>query len=485
MRQFVTALGALRLGGVPPRSLASLASGGTVGPATAGLLAAVLVVQAVPMGPAVAGPATAKDVAPASQAARAFQQGEYDHVIRLFQEASLSESSTVISPALLRLATLSYIRLGQPETALPLYHRLIPAGTPDDRPLLAELAWSMVSGHARDGQEHVRLAVYSVLAETRNPAALPILEDGLLDRAVIVRARAVEALGRSLPAARAGTVSRMLGDSAPTVRIAAMTAVGELRVTSVREQLVQIARRDEGPESVFATGALIRLGREDMLAELMNAASDAEPEIRMAALGVLGKLKRPNTLATVSQAVYDPDPAVRAFAAGALGEFGLQGGIAALTHALADEDPRVRSMAAAGLGRIGGAHARQLLQPLRRDADDLVRATAIEGLLRAGEPDIMLMAADLAKHAAPMVRATVAQSVGIPGNKSAIALLEQLLRDQQPQARLASARALGRIGPVALPAIKRALEDSEPAVRVTAAGSLLHVIEGTRKGKES
>jgi HEAT repeat protein len=416
----------------------------------------------------------------ASPAARAFDAGEYDQVIRLYQAARADGNQTP-SQDLSRLALRSYVRLGRPEDAWPLYQQLIPEGSADDLPLLREIAWTVVTSRVRDPLEHVRLAAFTVLAESRAQDVGPLLEDSLLDPSVVIRAKAAEAIGRAKLTSGTGTLMRALDDRAPSVRIAAMTSLGELGVVSVRDRLIEVARRDEGPESVFAAGALIRLGREDMLADVSAAVTYPEPEIRMAALGVLGRLKRPATLSLLTQAVYDPEASVRAFAAGALGEFGQTSGISALTHALADEDPRVRAIAATSAGRLGGPHIRSLLQPLLRDADDFVRASALEGLVRAGDHDAMFTAAHLAKHSAPQVRAAVAQSLAVKDYKQAIPLLEQLLRDPQPQPRLAAARALGHVGvQAAIPALKKALQDSEPAVRITAGGGLLRVIDRGR-----
>jgi HEAT repeat protein len=433
--------------------------------------------QAVPAS-AKARPSSHKQTA--SPAAQAFDSGDYDQVIRLYQ-AARSEGGQSPSKDLSRLALRSYARLGRPEDAWPLYQLLFPDGSADDPSMLREIAWTTVTSRLRDPLEHIRLAAFAVLAESPTNEIGPLLEDSLLDPSVVIRAKAAEAIGRAKLTSGTGTLIRALDDRAPSVRIAAMTSLGELGVVSVRDRLVELARRDEGPESVFAAGALIRLGREDMLADVSAAATFPDPEIRMAALGVLGRLKRPGTLSVLTQAVYDPDASVRAFAAGALGEFGQKSGLSALTHALTDEDPRVRAIAATSAGRLGVPHIRSVLQPLLRDADDFVRASALEGLARAGDQDVLFTAAHLAKHTAPPVRAAVAQSLAVKGYKQAIPLLDQLLRDPQPQPRLAAARALGHVGgQAAIPALKKALQDSEPAVRITGGGGLLRVIDSGR-----
>jgi HEAT repeat protein len=102
-----------------------------------------------------------------------------------------------------------------------------------------------------------------------------------------------------------------------------------------------------------------------------------------------------------------------------------------------------------------------------------VRASAVEGLLRLGDHSAVLVAADLARHPDPSVRASAAQALGAASDKQALAILQTLLQDQQPQPRLFAAKVLGKMSLPVLPLIKKGLHDSDPAVRITAAGSLL------------
>lgn len=110
-----------------------------------------------------------------------------------------------------------------------------------------------------------------------------------------------------------------------------------------------------------------------------------------------------------------------------------------------------------------------------------VRASAVEGLLRLGDHSAVLVAADLARHPDPSVRASAAQALGAASDKQAIAILQTLLQDQQPQPRLFAAKALGKVSLPVLPLVKKGLHDSDPAVRITSAGSLLHHLSSAAK----
>ena len=417
--------------------------------------------------------------------------GHHDRAIRLFETLSPGQTP---SNHLLEAIFKSYLHLGQPERAFTIYVRLVPAGRPDSPAWLHDLARSFVSGHARDTQEYVRIASFTTLAEAGDQSMVPLLEDGLLDPSILVRARAVEGLSRvGERAKRAGqtvpatALKRALQDPAPPVRIAALNALGDLgdpKDQATLDVMTQMARAGEGPIHVFALAALAKLGRTGAFEEIVSAATLPEPDVRMAAIGVLGRLKRPSSLPLLAQSVYDPEESVRAFAAGALGEFGDPSAVGALTHALGDDSPRVRSVAAASLGRLGLAHTKPLLRQAARDPVELVRAGAVEGLLRMGEPEAVLLAAELAKHDSPSVRSAAAQALGSAGNRRALPVLEQLLADQQPQPRLAAARAIGKVGDRAgLPLLKKALTDNDPAIRITAAGSILQIL--SRNAREN
>lgn len=399
-----------------------------------------------------------------------FKAGNYPAVVQQFQ--ALPKDATP-SKEFLRLSFQSFVKLGRGEEALPLYPRLKPEGKPDDLTLLMPLALSLITSRVRDPKEHVRIAAYTVLAELGLPDTGPLLEDGLLNSSVLVRARAAEAIGRAGLAAKSGALKRAINDEAPSVRIAAMNALGDARVMEIKARLIEIGRTEEGPEAIFAYAALYKMGQTDMLIDITNAATLPDAEVRMAAIGVLGRLKRPASLALLSQAVYDPNPSVRAFAAGALGEFGSPGGVAPLTHALGDEMAMVRGVAAGSLGKLGLKENRPLLQALTRDPSLQVRASATESLLRLGDSSVLLLAADLARNPDPSIRGSAAQALSATSDKEALSVLEALLKDQQPLPRLMAAKALGKVSGPVVPILLKGLQDSDEAVRIAAAGSLL------------
>jgi HEAT repeat protein len=79
----------------------------------------------------------------------------------------------------------------------------------------------------------------------------------------------------------------------------------------------------------------------------------------------------------------------------------------------------------------------------------------------------------LARHPDPSIRAAAAHALAATSDKQAVAILQTLLQDQQPQPRLSAAKALGKSGAPVTPLLKKGLEDSDVAIRLAAAGSLL------------
>jgi HEAT repeat protein len=105
----------------------------------------------------------------------------------------------------------------------------------------------------------------------------------------------------------------------------------------------------------------------------------------------------------------------------------------------------------------------------------------VEALLRLGDSEAMLVARELANHPNPSVRGGVAQAIGQARSNAGLPLLDRLRQDLQPQPRLMAARALGTLSTRDLiPTIRQAMQDSDAAVRLTAAGSLLQGLHHTK-----
>src|SRR5215210_2518007 len=110
------------------------------------------IILSLPPSPLEAGLATApQSHSLEREALEAFNHGYYDRVLKLWH--SLPSEPAPSNP-LIHLAFQSFLKLGRPEEAVPLYHRLVAPNQPDDPALLRPLALSFLSSHVRDPQEY-------------------------------------------------------------------------------------------------------------------------------------------------------------------------------------------------------------------------------------------------------------------------------------------------------------------------------------------
>jgi HEAT repeat protein len=97
----------------------------------------------------------------------------------------------------------------------------------------------------------------------------------------------------------------------------------------------------------------------------------------------------------------------------------------------------------------------------------------VEGLIRLGDTSAVTLATELARHSDPSIRGAAAQALSASGAREALAALHTLLQDQQPLPRLMAAKGLRNRSDGAIPILVKGLQDSDEAVRITAANSLL------------
>jgi HEAT repeat protein len=134
----------------------------------------------------------------------------------------------------------------------------------------------------------------------------------------------------------------------------------------------------------------------------------------------------------------------------------------------------VRAVAAASLGKLGIKENRPLLSALTRDANVHVRASAAEGLIRLGDASAITLATELARHADPSIRGAAAQALSASADDTeTLTVLHTLLQDQQPLPRLMAAKGLRKSSDRAIPILIKGLQDSDEAVRIATANSLV------------
>lgn len=202
----------------------------------------------------------------------------------------------------------------------------------------------------------------NALLDQLGPALMPALEPLSRHKDAEVRRLVLSVMAKTRSPKAVALIEAALADTDARVRSAAMMAAA----TWVR--LAPAAGSDGGP----------RLG-----AALGRRLSAPAWEERRAAVYALASLGPAADVGALVSALADNSGFVREAAAGALGRVGKGGGtvVAALVAAAGDEVPEVRIAVASTLGVVGGAEAQKTLTDLaRRDPDERVREAATQAL---------------------------------------------------------------------------------------------------------
>jgi HEAT repeat protein len=303
-------------------------------------------------------------------------------------------------------------------------------------------------------------------AEVANQAALALAKIGPAGARELVKAaqspqpavrqRALWALGKMGPAAREAleVLQDALQDPNPPLRALAAVALGEM-----------------------GTAAVPALG------DLCKALRDENAEVRKQAAGALANLGT-DAVPDLQKRLTEHDPLQRLTAAEALGLQGAdaEDAVPDLARLLKDEEPALRFAAATALAAVGPAAkevAPQLLEAMKDDRMEVQQA-AFQALLRVHTKDVPGLLDAFRKlneehhWAAPYVLTQFG-----PDPKDAVKPLIKRLQAQDDFERLAAALGLAEIGPPAIeavPALQKALKDSNPRVQ-HAAGFALGLVQ--------
>jgi HEAT repeat protein len=410
------------------------------------------------------------------EARHAFEQKQYDRTLTMV-EPLLKEPT--ISHEVRRLKIKSLIRLARPTDALAEYDQLFDHLKQDDRPLLRELAVSFITPMLKDMREQMRGAAYTALKELGTDDGIPYFEDGLSDGSGLIRALAVEGLGRLAAGRRSATLNKALEDQAAMVRAAAVKVLGRSGDPSAVGKMQRALNDEQGVVRITAAGMLAKLNQGDGWDHVLRSTTVSNPEERATALRMLGETKDRRGLSILKEALTDAQPSVRGTAAAAMGELQLKEGIPFLMEATRDRLPAVRAAAIVSLGELGAGDSVSAIRTALQDANLPVRAAAIASLLQLGIPygQVSEIVQGLAHDVDPGARSSVARALSKTKDADGIAMLETFLDDPLPRPRIAAIRSLGQAGGVSeVPLLKRALRDQDEAVRATAGGALGRIL---------
>jgi HEAT repeat protein len=254
-------------------------------------------------------------------------------------------------------------------------------------------------------------------------------------------------------------------------------------------QLKESLKSREAKDREAAAEALKWIGppASDATPALIEALRDKEWGVRVLAAQALGRVspKDQDAIRALREALKDEREEVRSVAVAALGKSGLEAVVPALTGALEDREWSVRWAAVRALANVGPEAkgvVRALTEALKDRAGGIagVRSTAAVALRKFGpkaEEAVPALVKGLkAEDETGQFRMDAAEALWrIDKHPAAIPALAETLRNKRLSDRILAASALGRIGSPAVPALIKAVEDTDAYVRRAAAAALENV----------
>jgi len=332
----------------------------------------------------------------------------------------------------------------------------------------------------------LKRATYDCLAVLGNADCIPLLLEGMQEKAKNAREAAAIALMRirgRLPAedqaslvdqplkAWNGTqVAKKLIDSLhsedPMMVEGLTQLIGIMGDERAALPLLRVSRSERLRGGCL--DALRRIGPAVMpaLTEHFPVAFGPERAVIAQMIGEMGDRKNAGILFS---GLVDESPELRRCSALALGRLAPPGSVPVLATALEDEDAQVRQAALEALQRLGGRDP----SPLEAVCAKLCTAPApkkrrsaalILGILRDGDRLCLLV-----KDVDPLVRRAAVGSLARVATPQAAGQLAMALSDEEPEVRISAAQALSELGGAqALAPLMLALNDADPWVRTAA-----------------
>ncbi|MFF0204578.1 HEAT repeat domain-containing protein [Streptomyces sp. NPDC005017] len=323
----------------------------------------------------------------------------------------------------------------------------------------------------KDPEPHVRGATATALGWLGHRSALAPLLETSTDEDAIVRGSVATALGRIADRGTVSVLAVLSQDKDAAVRSSAVTAVGRGRLETGID-LVQAALGDASAE---VRGAAVRaLARLNPSQDLTAFLADSDPSVRRAALAAIGEGTGGGESALIL-ALQDDDEEVRGVAVAALGRRHTKTAMTHLEEVLEDPSENVGEAAVQSLGQIVEQRDRLALIGALDSSHRAVRLAAVEVLAIDGGPGVRQAMEVLVRHPDTRTRAAAAQALGRIGDLRSAPVLIQTLSDPDSYVRGFTATALSRIGvgsEDARAALLARLEDPVEAVVALAARAL-------------
>ncbi len=296
-----------------------------------------------------------------------------------------------------------------------------------------------------------KAALFRVLGEIADPAAIPELIGRLQGKDAIARVHIINTLARFNTAEVQTALQGLLRDPNKLIRSATLSAL----------------LRTNGPLDIERVCACLR---------------DPEIDVVNRAIDLVIKANNPDTIRYLIAVLKDENENARRAAVEVLNEIGDAKSVKDLLEALKDSDWWVRSRAADALGKIGGPRVIDAVLQLVRDKDDDIRRAAIEILNQTKDERAIESLIQATRDSDWWVSERAVDALAEIGSKRAVPrLMEMLHTPASGKATPIVVRALGKLGDgklvdTLLPLIAR----PEREIRIEAIQALARVADESR-----
>ena len=245
----------------------------------------------------------------------------------------------------------------------------------------AKRAIAQINEALEDADPTVRAQAAMSVATMYSPRSLELLQKLVFDSNLNVRRNAAQSMSRIDESDLADVIARALDQETDATTVEYLLAA--LQRNGANSSLPILQRYIEGESSQFreqAVKALRKLKIPASVPIFRRLLDDHAPALRRQAIEQLAVLKSESMIPLLREMLkQDPDETVRSACAKALGDFGDETSVHLLEEALEDH-PLVRLQAVIALGRLGQTSAGPILLSLMRDQLPEVRYQAVRSI---------------------------------------------------------------------------------------------------------